>query len=343
MAFPWILSDNFESGTYTTNWTSTSDTGSLLDFPHYSVLAKDPNSLMPYRGAYNMRNKLGDTNDHTITSTTIAISLATTGYFRWYMGLSRDFRFTADDVFNVFEAQQSGGTIEACVGFRVTNSTQLIEIGIGRASAPSTYVQWPGLGKHVCVELSVGVSNAGAGFVTLYLDGAQVLTLTSQTNGGAVGQGVLGSQDTLATTLGTIYYDNFVMDDARVYPFKERFPFSYPILQSGHLFVGPGFIEGATLYTISSGDESLILYDTDTGNTNDASQVVELSATAQTSVGGPLYFERGCYAALSGTNPRGMVYMTRSNEKLGVKGPMFYSNWGLRYYGNLRQARPQNV
>lgn len=342
MAFPWTFADNFESGTNAA-WTSQSDTGSLLTFPHYSVTAKDPNSLMPYRGAYNCQNKLGDTNDHTLTSTTIAIGDGSSAYFRMYMGLSRDFRFTADDVFNIFELQQAGGTTEVCIGFRVTNSTQLIEVGIGRASAPSTYVQWPALGKHVCVELFATISTGGSGVVTLYLDGAQVLTLTSQTNGGAVGKGVLGSQDTLATTLGAIYYDNFVMDDARIYPFKERFPISVQVLQTGHIFIGPGYIEGASLYTISSGDEYLILYDTDTGNTNDASSVAELFSGAQTSVGGPLRFERGCYAVLQGTNPRATVILTQSNEKLGVKGPLFYSNQGMRSYGNSRTPRIQNV
>jgi hypothetical protein len=342
MAFPFIVHENFESGTLG-GFDSETDTGSLLDFPHYSVVATDPNSLMPYRGAYVLRNKLGDTNDHTLTEGSIDIADEGTAYFKWQMGLSKDFSFTADDTFNVFELQQAGGTVESSVGFRVTNSSQLIEIGVGDGTAPTSFVQWPAKGKWVTVELAAKISTTAAGTLTLYLDGAQVVALTGLTNAAAVGQGVLGSQLTLSTTLGAIYYDDFIMDDARIYPYRERFPHSYHALKSGHVFVGPGYIEGAALWEVATGDETLSLYDTDTANTNDANPVVELDSTAQTSVGGPLYFERGCYAVLGGTNPRGIVYMTRSNEKFGVKGPMFYSNWGLRYYGHNRTARPQNV
>lgn len=342
MAFPYTFHEKFEAGTMG-GFDSESDTGSLLDFPHYSVLAKDPDSVMPYRGAYCMRNKLGDTNDHTVTEGSIDIADAGTAYFKWQMALSKDFRFTADDTFNVFELQQAGGTPEISVGFRVTNSTQLIEFGIGDGTAPTSFTQWPGRRKWVTVELLATVSTGGSGVVTLYIDGAQTNTLTSQTHAAAVGQGVLGSQDTLATTLGTIYYDDFIMDDTRIYPYRDRFPHNHHVLKTGHLFVGPGYIEGAALWSYANGDESLILYDTDSGNTNDVTPVVELAATGQTSVGGPLHFERGCYAVLGGTDPRAIVYQTRSNEKLGVKGPLFYSEYGMRFWGYNRKARPQNV
>lgn len=342
MAFPYIFHSNFEAGT-NAEWDSESDTGSLLDFPHYSVVASDPNALMPYRGAYVMRNKLGDTNDHVLVEGDIDIADAATSYFRWYMGLSGDFRFTADDTFNVFELQQAGGTVEMSVGFRLTNSSQLIEFGIGDGTAPTSFVQWPARRKWVCVELLATASTSDVGVLTLFLDGAQVATLTSLDHAGAIGRGVLGSQDTLSTTLGAIYYDQFVQDDARIYPFRERFPHGHQILKSSHVFIGPGYIEGAVLHTIGTGDEYLILYDTDTANVNDAAPAAELYAAAQTSIAGPLYFQRGCYAVLAGTSPAGMVYLTRSNEKLGVKGPMYYSDWGMRYYGNSRKARPQNV
>lgn len=342
MAYPFIFHSNFEAGS-NAEWDSESDTGSLLDFPHYSVLAKDPNSLMPYHGAYCMRNALGDTNDHVVVEGDIDIADGTTSYFRWYMGLSKDFSFTADDTFNVFELQQAGGTTEISVGFRVTNSSQLIEFGIGDGTAPTSFTPWPERQKWVCVELLATVSTGGAGVVTLFIDGVQTNTLTSQTHAAAVGRGVLGSQDTLATTLGAIYYDEFVQDDGRIYPFRDRFPLTYPVLKTGHIFVGPGHLDGATLHKISDGNESLFLYDTDTANTNDASSVVELSAVVQTSVGGALWFNRGCYAVLGGTAPRAVVYIPRSSDKPGIKGPHFYSNWGIRWYGNNRNPRPQNV
>ena len=342
MAYPWIFHENFEVGTKGGFDTET-DTEGLLDFPHYSTIASDPNSMMPYTGAYLLRNALGDTSDHTLTEGDIDIADGDTAYFRWYMALSKDFRFTADDTFNVFELQQAGGTVEASVGFRVTNSSQLIEIGVGDGAAPTSFVHWPARKKWVCVELAAKISTADAGLLTLYLYGQEVVALTSLDNAAAVGQGVLGSQNTLATTLGTIYYDDFIMDNGRIYPSRQRFPSSVVLTKSQHVFVGPGYIEGATLVDVTNSDEFLYLYDTDTGNTDNYGPVVELYAGAQTSVGGPLYFERGCFASLSGPNPRGIVYLTRSNEKLGVKGPMFYSDWGIRWYGNHRTKRSQNV
>jgi hypothetical protein len=187
-------------------------------------------------------------------------------------------------------------------------------------------------------------STTDAGVFTLYLDGASVLSLTGLDNAAAIGQGVLGSQNTLSTTLGAIYYDQFGFNTSRMYPYRQRFPeHGIHVFHTGHLFVGPGHIEGATLVSIANSDETMILYDTDTANVNDTTPTVDLSATAQTSVGGPIYFERGCYAVVGGTSPRGMVYLTRSNEKFGVKGPMFYTDAGIRQYGNIRKARPQNV
>lgn len=342
MAYPFIFHSNFEAGS-NAEWDSESDTGSLLDFPHYTVLAKDSNSLMPYRGAYCMRNALGDTNDHVVVEGDIDIADAGTSYFRWYMGLSRDFSFTADDTFNVFELQQAGGTTEISVGFRVTNSTQLIEFGIGDGTAPTSFTQWPGKGKWVCVELLATVSTGGAGVVTLFIDGVQTNTLTSQTHAAAIGRGVLGSQDTVATTLGTIYYDDFIQDDARLFPDPTRFPSSVNVVKTGHIFVGPGHIDGAALNTLAATNETMLLYDTDVGSTSGAAPVAELDATAQTSISGPLFFQRGCYAVLGGTSPRGTVFLMRNTDKIGSKGPMYYSNWGLRYYGNFRKKRGQDV
>ena len=342
MSFPFTFHSNFEAGS-NAEWDSESDTGSLLDFPHYSVLVKDSNALMPYKGAYCMRNVLGDTNDHTVTEGSIDIADTGEAYFRWYMGLSKDFRFTADDTFNVFELQQAGGTVEVSVGFRVTNSTQLIEFGIGDGTAPTSFVQWPARGQWVAVELYANIETNGSGVVTLYLDGTQVATLTSQTHAAGVGQGVLGSQLTVATTLGSIYYDDFIMDDTRIYPDRERFPIAVNIDKTGHVFIGPGHIEGAALRTLASGDETLKLYDTDVANVNSDFPYVELDATAQTSVGGAIYFKRGSYAVLGGTSPRAAVHLLRSSNKPGIHGPFYYSNWGMRYYGGVRKQRLNNV
>ena len=68
-----------------------------------------------------MRIQMGDTNDHTLTEGDIDIADATTRSFRFYLYLSPNIVATADDTFNIFELQQTGGaTTEASLGLRIT-------------------------------------------------------------------------------------------------------------------------------------------------------------------------------------------------------------------------------
>jgi hypothetical protein len=341
MAYPWIFESNFESGT-NGEWDSESDTGSLLDFPHYSDLACIPGAPVPYRGAYCMRIVCGDTNDHTVTEGDIDIADAATRYFRWHLFAATNLTATSDDAFNIFELQQAGGTVEQSVGMQITAATNKLEIGIGDGTAPSSYVEFP-RGRWVCVELTSTISTGGAGAMTLFLDGGQAITLTSLTQAAAVGRGVLGTQDTLATTTGALYFDQFVMDDARVYPLRERFPAQVPLSKSAHVFVGPGCIEGAALLSTTVG-EVMRLYDTDTASSLDElSFVAELSVNGSSSISGPVQFRRGCYALLSGTAPYGEVFLVQSSHKPATFGPLYYSPGAIRQYGLKRTARSQNV
>lgn len=339
MSFPFIFESTFEQGS-NAEWDSgsESDTGSLLDFPHYSELAAIPGAPMPYRGAYCMRIKPGDTNDHTLTEGDIDIGDGVTRYFRWYMFVSPDFTATADDTFNIFELQQAGGTVEQSVGMRVTASSNLLEIGVGDGTAPTNFVPFT-RGKWTCVELLSTVSTGGAGAMTLYIDGGSAIALTSLTQAAAVGQGVLGTQDTLATTTGTMYFDQFAMDDARLYPIQERFAPQINVTKSTHIFVGPGAVDGASLLTTAS-DNTMVLYDTDTAETTTATSVVaNLDDAGITGVSGPIFFKRGCYATLGGTNPAGIVYLPKSRLEPGVFGPLHYSHAGMKNYGLTRKSR----
>lgn len=289
-----------------------------------------------------MRVLMGDTNDHTVTSTTIAIADAATRYFRFYLFPDASVTATADDTFNIFELQQAGGTVEVSLGMRITAASNLLEIGIGDGTAPTSFTPI-NRNKWICVELLATISTAGAGVVTLYLDGGQAITLTSQTHAAAIGQGVLGTQDTLSTTSGGLYFDQFVMDDARVYPINIRYPWQVPLSKSGHVFVGPGAIEGAELLSPISGT-SMALYDTDSASSLDElSFVAYVSADGGSSVSGPLVFTRGCYAKLAGTNPYGLVHLVTTSQKPGMAGPLYYNPGAIKRYATLRKPRPQNV
>ena len=230
------------------------------------------------------------------------------------------------------------------VSMRITAATNLLEIGFGDGPAANAFVPWPVRGKWVCVELLATVSTGGAGVATLFLDGTQVQTATSLTQAAAVGRGVLGTQDTLATTIGTILIDDFVMDDARLHPNRERFPTHHLFTKSQHIFVGPGAFDGATLLSSTAGD-AVSFFDTDTANTNDAqSAVAELALAVNTSIAGPVHFKRGCYAQVTGTSARAEVWLTTTSEKPGVRGPSYHwSDEAIKRYGMLRKQRVQNA
>jgi hypothetical protein len=330
MAFPWVFASNWQAGSVS-EWDSESDTDGILTVPHYTKLARFPwSSWAPYRGAYAMRiAPAGGTNDATLTEGDIDIADAATRYFRFYLNFSPTFTGTADDTFNLFELQQAGGTIEMSFGGRIVAATNVINLGVGDGTAPSDFDALPlARNQWHCIELAATVSTTGSGALTLYVDGRSAVALTSLTQAAAVGQGVLGLQNHLATTTGQMLFAEFVMDDAQVYPFAERFPLHRNVTMSQHVFCGPGTITSAALMSTGASD-TLYLYDTDTADTNDAAnRVVELNAAASSSAEGPFRFRKGCYASLS-SSARGQVIVSD-----GCDGPAYYgSDAVLRGYG----------
>jgi hypothetical protein len=226
--------------------------------------------------------------------------------------------------------------VEAVCGLRITAAAGAVEIGVGE-TAPTTFSAAAlSRNRWYHVELVAacdsGVGNDGA--ITLYVDGVSVATVGSLDQG-AIGQGVLGVQDHLETTTGTLLFGPVLFDDAQLYPPRSRFDHHRTVSASQHIFVGPGVVDSAALVSTTAGN-ILRLYDTDTGNVNDAQGfVAELDLTAHTALEGPLYFERGCFAELTGTNPRGQVIVSRTNPY----GPRYYSVSGIRHYGLHRSER----
>ncbi len=101
---------------------------------------------------------------------------------------------------------------------------------------------------------------------------------------------------------------------------------------NGHAFVGPGFIAGAAIILGTTG--VMTLYDTDSGDTTGSQSYTNyFDSTHQTSIGGNIYFQHGCYVVMSGTNPIGQV-LTLINSWDGMLGPLYYSDAGV-----LRLAR----
>lgn len=347
MAHPYIFHSNFEAGS-NAEWDSETDTGSKLDFPHYSTLARIPGGGTPYSGAYCARIELrpADTNDHTLTEGDIDIATGVTRWFRWAMFLSADFGSTADDNFSILELQQAGGTQVYVVGLTVTAATDAVTVWVAENSTPETTstVELP-KGKWFILEVTANVDTAAAnGDITVYLDGGEIVSLaTAVQNAAAIGQGVLGTQNTLSTTTGVILIDDFVMDDAQLYVPRQRWPHTIRLTKTAHAFVGPGWIESVTLL---SSNGTVAVYDTDVANTNDEqSKLIDLDQS-KSLIGNdtPTYFERGCYVVLAGTNPVAEVKLVRTGRERGIFGPIAYGGEGaIRNYGYKRADRPGNV
>lgn len=335
MAFPWVYEEDFELGTLG-NFNSETDTETRLDFPHYSTLAKVPGVLMPYRGAYCMRVNLA--NDGSPADAYVQeddgfdISSNGTLHIRFMLYVSPNIVMADTDEFIILALQASGPTTEAVIAINYTTADGL-RLGTGETAAtvflPLTTGVWH------AVELHVELDNAGSndGSLIMRLDGAAATTVSSLDQG-AIIQARLGVIDQDAgTTTGTVLFDDVITDDARIYMPTFRFPLSPILTKSGHAFVGPGYVDSANLYSGAGTDNVLALYDTDFGDINDASKLkFELKNTANSAMVGsnktePIYFRRGCYVSLTGTNPRG---------QLDIRPMVYGSDGAIRNYGARR-------
>lgn len=331
MSFPFLFADSFEVGSFT-NWdVSEVDTGSRLDAVHYSTLAGAPGTAAPFRGAYCMRIQLGDTNDHTIGDGDMNIADTATAWLRFYLYISNDFAATSDDIFNIFEWQESGNVVEAVISLQITSATNLVEIGIADGTEASTFGGTLSKGVWHVIEAMNNTETNATGVLDLYVDGTRLQNLTSIDSSAAITHGILGTQNTLSTTTGTLLFDQFIFDDLQVYPIRQRFPQSVHMTESGHAFVGQGVIENVTLVSSANTDNTLRVYDTDRATvTGESNRVVSLANTANNEIvdpaGMPITVQRGAYIELGGTDPQAQVligyaqgyYSDAAIRKIGV-------------------------
>lgn len=335
MAFPFLFADSFEVGSFT-NWDiSEVDTGDRLDAAHYS----DLNVSAPFRGAYCMRIQLGDTNVHTVGDGDMNIADTATAWLRFYLYISTDFAATSDDIFNIFEWQQTNNTPESVISMQVTAATNLVEIAVSDGIAASANFNFLSKGVWHVIEAMYNLETNSTGVLDLYIDGTRVTNLTSQDATAAVTHGVLGTQDTASTTTGTLLFDQFIFDDLQVYPIRQRFPQSVHMTESGHAFVGQGVIENVTLISSANTNNTLRVYDTDRATvTGESNRVVSLANTANNEIvdpaGMPITVQRGAYIELGGTQPQAQVLIGKAQG--------YYSDAAIRKLG-LDTARSPAV
>lgn len=337
MAFPFITEANFEDGTKG-HFDVETDTESRIDIAHYSDLARYVGLPAPYRGAYCARVTLlndgtpadayfQETGSWDMTTGTNDLSLRMMVYF------SKDIVMANADEFAIMEFWSGATTAEAGVYVNYTTANGF-RLGIGKGSASSFKPLT--LGSWHCIEVFFDPAAAAGGTLDAWLDKTAFTQVAALTNAN-ITSGVIGvvGQDA-GTTTGTILFDEIVTDDARIFPPTDRFSDQRLLTASAHVFVGMGELESISLLSGGGTDNVLSVYDTDKAYTSDAGlALIELKNTANNEVvrqdWPAMRLQRGCYVALSGTNPRAMIKIKCANTM---------SDGAMRQHGLVRTANP---
>ena len=340
MAFPFVAEENFEDGTLGI-FDSETDTTSRLDFPHYSDLAAIPGLPGPFSGAFCMRVDLavGTTNAFLTETGTWDIAAAASLHIAFDFFVSSDITMANTDEFTILQLIETGAAVEAGIFINFTTANGL-RIGIGETAATSLLPLTTGVWHKVEFEVTIDDGGSNDGVIDLRLDGSAATQVTALDQN-AITSGTLGvvSQDA-GTTAGVLLFDNVITDDGRVFPTSIRFPNTRLLTKSGHAFVGAGRLDGVTMLSGGATDNVLSVFDTDVGNTSDASKVVaELKNDANNSLvrsdHDDIHVQRGCFISMSGTNPRALVRIKFA--------PAYGSDGAIRTLGAARQPTPGDV
>lgn len=342
MSFPPLSENGFETGTLGHFDAISPNPFTRAGYDHYSELARRPGLPAPYSGAYCFRVNLAtNTTSHYLQETgSWDTSAAGTIFFRFMFWFGGNPVMANTDEFSIFQLWSGANTVEAGIFVNYTTASGY-RLGVGETAAtvflPLILNQWN------AIELKAVVDNAGAddGTLDAWLNGV-AFTQVASLDQGAITSGVLGviGQDA-GTTAGVVLFDDIVADDLQIYPPSIRFSTSKLMTLSGHAFVGPGKIDSVRLLSGAGTDNVLAIYDTDTGNTNDASKVVlELKNTSNLQMvpsmnEKPIRVQRGCYVSLTGTNPRAQIDFSG----VGAYG----SDGAIRSYGARRAPLAGNI
>lgn len=340
MAIPYLASTGFEDGTLAPFDVET-DTEARLDIAHYATLSRIPGMAMPFRGAYCVRVNLandGSPADAYLQETGSAdLSADGTIFCRFAFWLSPNTVMANNDEFGIWELWSGATTVEAGVFINFTTANGF-RIGIGETSASSFKPLTLGVWHQMEFSANVDAGGGNDGTIDAWLDGGAFTQVTALDQG-AITSGVLGvvAQDA-GTTTGTVLFDEFALDDARIFPITDRWPTDVLFTHSGHLFVGPGSLENLSLLGGSGTDSVVTVFDTDNGFTSDPNLVkIELKNTVASELVDPAAvpahpFRRGCYVQITAGTA------TRALAKIGWATR--YSEGGMRNHGVRRKAHP---
>ncbi|ANS04543.1 hypothetical protein [uncultured Mediterranean phage] len=352
MGFAWTFEENFDRGTG--QFESETDTSAVIDAAHYVEIAGTSGDPMPWRGSRALKINLAGsaTNQYLQEDGGFDIALNATLYIAFQIYITSDLTMAADDLFTILSLQSSGPADEVVVF--LTNNSGTIQMGVNETAATSgaavgdfTLGEW----HHVEVFVNLDAGGGDDGTLDWWLDGNSVGSQIDSLNQAAIAQARLGAIGTdSGTTTGRIFIDRIVADDARIFPFGSRFVSPRIITLSEQLFVGPGWVDVASLKSTAS-DNILRLYDTDnpkedveshaaggslTSVAHEQSFLLELDPDAGRISDNPIRFNRGCYVRLEGTAPRAEISWVKNSQIPGVGGPRCLSDGSIRNHAMRR-------
>lgn len=317
MAFPYLKHDGFESAG--TTFTSETDSGSILDYPHYTELARY--HQIPWRGAYCMRIKAaGATDAYIQENSAFDTALGGTIWFRWYFYLGKNFVMTNGDKFSMVELESTlDTTTEVAAGIDRNGSNIRFWVSETAAAAAQTLTlgtTTTALGKWFHAEIKAVIASAAPGSdgtIDAYIDdgvvGSQITTLAQA----AIVDAKFGLIGADAGTSGTLLMDDIIADEAQVFSDTERWKPQNRWVHAlnDHPVIGPGAV--SVMFTDTAATSTCSLYDTD-GVSTRLEPIVKLrNASANEDVPGHDIFEfnHGLYVVMTGTNPEAFVSVER--------------------------------
>lgn len=313
MAFPLDFFENFEAGTKG-NFDSETDTGNRLDFPH----AHDIAPTVPYRGAYCCRVNLGKNSSDAYLEEGVSWASGTNKYGRFRLFVGNDVQFGNDgDRARLLVFYSGASTAEAALSLARVEPFGIVLAT--EATSESTYVD-NGLlvlpkGEWVTFEFAHYVDTSAGEILASRPGIAQALANVGAE--GTITKFRLGAIDQSGDIVGTIYFDDFAIDDARLYDDDSAHNGalsggSMLLTKSGFAFLGAGTINQVALVDGGSGDCRVKVYDTDKpnqlplGSLRESLATVSASTTARTMIHS-FDVKLGAYVELSGTNPQAIV------------------------------------
>jgi len=352
MAFPYLLENGFETGAIGFDTAITDTESKSLGYLHYVDSVKKY-GVAPYRGAYmwgldqdvgTATTACNQTQAAFNVSDTHAYAVSAAIYLKGHVMTNGD----RTSLITVRSAAADQAVIQ--LYYTTAGGLQLLCTQAAATAVGTNPVCSINQNEWFVVEIRGSVQTGGTGTIDFFVNGFQVgAQITTLTNAAITDLYVGATNGDAGHTAGLIFYDEIIADSdagtaaVPIGLYTPRYPDSVMFGVTRHLFVGPGTVKAASLMTATANDK-LMLFDTDAASsTAELNAKVECLVGVNMGIGGPIPFYRGCYAVLSGTNPKAQVFLETVPELAGNPALTAYSEAGVKNYAFKRKPRPGNI